>query len=1263
MNVLNNQDDLKIKTIFHLSDIHIRLYHRLDDEYEYVFRQMYRVLEETKKNTDDMCLIVITGDILHNKIDLSPECILTTLKFLNTLSSYYPTLFIAGNHDTLLNNKGRIDSLSAIISENQNKNLFYLKYSGWYRFGDIVFSVSSLLDDTIILSKDAPKEAKPLKKIALYHGGVGKFSTNKGFMMEGVPLKTFDGYDIVMLGDIHLYQYLDKEKRIAYAGSMIAQNFGETDIHHGVLKWDIDTNGSSFIILENPYRYCEGVLKDNFLLIDNKKEDIHTICLPEKCRLKVLVEEKTAKEIYGIKVLKDRHPHAHIYENVIVKIDPENNNGKMTTTTYPPHNHTNNPYNIIQEYFSTLPDDFGDKQYVMDLIINYFKENLQMKMGVSSHYEILELRFDYMFGYGPGVYIDFSKFQFHQTIGVFGRNSAGKSTLIEVLLFLLYGCITRYKHGQTVPNEVVHFQQKKSSGMVRFKSHNIVYEIHKTMTRSKNKIKVDEKLFKISGDGSKQDLSEEHRKKTDKFVISQIGTPSQFLFTNVFLQTNENSFRSMTPKERKDFLYDTLELSQFEDYYQVSHTKWKENKLSMTQLEKELQSLPIHHHQIISSGNFLTDLKTKEKKQTENLELLQKDIRARISQKKYCPVSSQKELLLEEQELEQNIEKLTQMNMSFKNQLSSLEQQTQNFQPDIIESMRNELWQVIENLYKKIKVCPEVEIEEERYLIYPLRPRQQDTTELRQETMDLFYTEYNRIIETKTETIEGLNEEKETLLSSLHQRKDNKEEDNQGLMERLKILEKKIQTYKSIETKLSKWKQEYSQLETQKEQLEMKWQTKWDEWECLKQQDTTLQFISTLTFKKQCGSCSNNQSILQEYIQEAETLEKKKKDLWDEIHPSKNEYDCLLENLLSLKKNIKEGIQKQETLNCLLEEKNTIQEILHNRSTHQRIQEINTLLATNHKIVKEKEEYIQMKKLWGRVEKIYTERKDILEKNKKIEDKISKKKEKLSVLDQQRKLLDETHKLRVRLDQSSMDQKKQQTRLDELKEWKDNFEYNQGIEEWVVEKEKEEQTLKERIDEIRVAFHKTQQELELMKQQEAWRQEKECRYNEYKKENDFLEKLLKVIHRDCLPMYFLEKYLPHIESRINELIAPFLQDKKILLKKEQKKESVNILLTVLTMGSETVYLGGMEGFIVDASIKEVLAEISLQCKSNLFIIDEGISALDKKHMENLDQFFHFLEERHSHVFVVSHLNEVQYIVRHSMEITKDNDGYSRIDYR
>ena len=43
---------------------------------------------------------------------------------------------------------------------------------------------------------------------------------------------------MVLLGDIHKQQYLNKQKTIAYAGSLVCQNWGEHPTNHGYIKWD-----------------------------------------------------------------------------------------------------------------------------------------------------------------------------------------------------------------------------------------------------------------------------------------------------------------------------------------------------------------------------------------------------------------------------------------------------------------------------------------------------------------------------------------------------------------------------------------------------------------------------------------------------------------------------------------------------------------------------------------------------------------------------------------------------------------------------------------------------------------------------------------------------------------------------------------------------------------------------------------------------------------------------------------------------------------
>ena len=57
----------KIKTIAHLADIHIRKLHRMT-EYRDVFNRLYAKLEKLKPD-----LIYIGGDVVHGKLDTSPE--------------------------------------------------------------------------------------------------------------------------------------------------------------------------------------------------------------------------------------------------------------------------------------------------------------------------------------------------------------------------------------------------------------------------------------------------------------------------------------------------------------------------------------------------------------------------------------------------------------------------------------------------------------------------------------------------------------------------------------------------------------------------------------------------------------------------------------------------------------------------------------------------------------------------------------------------------------------------------------------------------------------------------------------------------------------------------------------------------------------------------------------------------------------------------------------------------------------------------------
>ena len=131
-----------VKTIAHLADIHIRKLHRFV-EYRKVFKQLYKQLKQLKPD-----LIYIGGDVVHGKLDTSPEEVRMVANFFLSLCKIAPTIVIPGNHDCNLNNKSREDTLSPIVDLVQKitPNLHYWKKSGVYTIDNVDFGVMSIFD-------------------------------------------------------------------------------------------------------------------------------------------------------------------------------------------------------------------------------------------------------------------------------------------------------------------------------------------------------------------------------------------------------------------------------------------------------------------------------------------------------------------------------------------------------------------------------------------------------------------------------------------------------------------------------------------------------------------------------------------------------------------------------------------------------------------------------------------------------------------------------------------------------------------------------------------------------------------------------------------------------------------------------------------------------------------------------------------------------------------------------------------------------------
>jgi len=1236
--------------IYHISDIHIRLYSRLD-EYESVFSRLYEFLRRERDERGETGITVITGDVLHHKNELSPECIVFTRRFFENLATIFPVVVIAGNHDALLNNKSRMDSLSAIL-EPGIPNVHYLRESGNVRMENLVFGVFSLLDNG---RPKPPVEEDGVLRVAMYHGGAGRFSTNKGFTMEGVPLSTFDGYDIVLLGDIHLFQYLDSRKRVAYAGSLISQNFTETDPDHGVLVWDVATRESRLQRIENPYAFRDAVLDAPYLVVDGMRRDINSTLswdgiLPSDARLNVILSrERTAEDISLLGLLARRAPGLHITEKPILKtfeisgttiIDQDGDSdrcaGRFSETE------------MIKKYLDTLPSTWPERH--RSRILETISSVRSDRTDERGAWDIMELRFDNMFGYGPGIHLDFARFPSYETVGIFGDNSAGKSSIIEVIVFLLYNQITRYSHGASVPREVIRFGETSSYGAIRFRTENVVYEIEKKMTLQKKsqKIRVDETLWRILPDGTREDLSEEQKKKTDKFIISKLGPCSQFLFTSVFLQQNEQSFRSLSPRDRKEFLYDILGLRSFDELHTQKTDEARFLKKEVERLEKELNRLP--------SSDSIEENRKRCEESIRILDIEARDVernqilrRQRVEElelrRRPCPFHEAEGLQTRQRLMEQRreivettetrrasldrkkIRAQTRSDRWLSHDLSAL---------DLDEEYRK-TWDALEVLYKKRMPEPT-----------------NDSSLTREE-----YEEWkNTASATEEVNLESLSRRKEACFVRLRP-----EHPSVASMTAKKIessLLKKRGRYAGNEDELR------SNIEHNTAALDAhttEWSPKLKRLQELRarravldaRQDQVSDFAGRMRFDDGCDDCGHNRELLHDRIGVRE------------------EWCAVVEELRSLEAQCESASGEEARLRRLLEQDRALLEVqealrveiqrledaTHNRAVRAEIQELDAR-------IRKRDEDRKVRSMWEEWERRDTEITRVRFLNARVEREIRDLKDRLEDIREAQRIRDEAERARedVRIHEEEMIGLEDRLRVvDEeigrnagwLEAARENAlietERRRLITEEEASRKRETTILQERVARVH--------ELETWERHLEVRNRVSCDFDKASDEYSFLQRLLHVVGRDGIPMYMVEGYLPILEEQINGLLGSFLRGKSLSLKIERKKESATIHLFLKTRDQESVYVGGMEAFVIDAALKIAFARLSSRKRCNFFVIDEGISALDKKSMENLDQFFSFLEQFFPHVFIISHLREVQDHVRHSIHVIKE-DAMSRL---
>lgn len=1301
------KDDAKteIRYVYHLSDIHIRNTQR-HGEYREVFERTYQKLRNLIGTNEKTSIIVLTGDIMHTKTELSPEAISIAYHFFKSLNEIAPVIIIPGNHDCNLSNRSRMDALSPIVEDiGKLDSLFYLKKSGIYQYYNIVFGITSIFDNELVsadkIGSEIWKNVKQKKKyrIALYHGPVHGAKTDVGYRMNNEQLLAddFDGYDYVMLGDIHKYQYMNKEETVAYAGSLIQQSYGESLSNHGILKWDLIDGESELFEIKNDYGYC------TVSIIDGKMVDTK---IPRKPRIRFILENTNQlqyqeilsnleKEYQICEIVKESNFRTNIHHN-----SPSQKKLKTEVTAY------STQESIIKKYLEKKGLDKEKISSLISLHKKIYQKILEdkkdqvadvMHNGVGNQkWKLLELKFSNTFSYGKNNVIDFRMYDPNKIIGIVAPNCYGKSAVLEIILFCLFD-----KFNRSDRRNILNKNEKTMYCSLLLSVGSQQYLIERMGQRSANglTVKIDVNFYSIIKNKKGEDIMEKlngiDKNETNKKITSIIGDYDDYIKTCFWLQKDKekkSDFIDMTQLQKQKYLNEILKLNVFEDCYKMAKEKLNKLLAELKFLEQKAgnKSMEDIKNKIISTSSELKKLSHQKTTVCADLS----------------------------KHLEYIVDKSPLTSIVKYNELSEYDLTSEDSILDTIEKLKNKLSKKtdiditnIENNVKKLK--EKLHLEE--------NIEQKENDKLAEEKRD----------------IQSLTSQKEKLIKKLiHIPKkadafvlDKYITDKENALHRISAIDKTLDEHSNnnLSEKINKIDQLEKLIQELKKTIKPVDQNAEQKLQVLKSKlsdnkkiihehiDSSLNNLKLDPYEKTklTHSIINKRNFVQKLEKNIELLDKYQ-------HGSNGENDTIIDNIRELNKtwhdNYKILINKENDIlaNCekefidmdsiLCKSKHLVKEI--------GINSIDLIISHENDIINERIRCAELEletlsKFRGtkkEINKLLEEKQMLCEKIKLAEIKIKEFADNEKNTNANIQVQNEIDALKAEIDTITKNQKTRALEIKEIKKtiseceniidnhknsieknkkytnhlnllreyhfvYMDWYQKNEFAKKWIQIKKDYDGEIKNLTREI----EKRELELSIYKKDVEEYFEHRKKFDEKSTETNNYQLYVQVMNCNGLPYEMLKTYLPLIESDVNQILHSMVNfnikfmfhDESQLeeQKKNQIKSSEGCIDVDICYQNMKIYsaelASGFEMFIIGLAIRMTLCQISLTAKPNFLIIDEGWGCLDSENLGNINTIMNYIKTQYEHVIIISHLDELKNQADYVININKVN-GYSHV---